>query len=231
MYEGTYAGEWNSTQDPRAAAETLASIRHDFSLDRDRLVAVIDSFLGEMKRGLGSHSSSIKMIPSYVNALPAGTETGSVWAIDMGGSNLRVVEVILEGDGKVHKGKEQKHSIPPGKMAAPAPELFDYIVDALVEAGVPQGASIGFTFSYPVQQTAINSGRLIAWTKGFTSAGVVDRDVVELLRLACERRGVSYRLDALVNDTVGTLMARAYIDPRCKMGVILGTGTNACYGK
>ncbi len=34
---------------------------------------------------------------------------------------------------------------------------------------------------------------------------------------------------ALVNDTVGTLMACAYKDPLTAIGLILGTGTNACY--
>jgi hexokinase len=32
-----------------------------------------------------------------------------------------------------------------------------------------------------------------------------------------------------VNDTVGTLMACAYKDPCTAIGLILGTGTNACY--
>jgi hexokinase len=32
-----------------------------------------------------------------------------------------------------------------------------------------------------------------------------------------------------VNDTVGTLAARAYKDPQCYVGVIFGTGTNAAY--
>ena len=47
---------------------------------------------------------------------------------------------------------------------------------------------------------------------------------------------------ALVNDTVGTMVTRCYtgiltsffssdvfLDSKCEMGVILGTGTNACY--
>jgi hexokinase len=70
----------------------------------------------------------------------------------------------------------------------------------------------------------------MSWTKGFKSAGVVGHDVIELLQAACARRGLRVNLDALVNDTVGTLMARAYSDIRCRVGVILGTGTNACYG-
>lgn len=34
---------------------------------------------------------------------------------------------------------------------------------------------------------------------------------------------------ALINDTVGTLMSCAYNDKNTVIGLILGTGTNACY--
>lgn len=33
----------------------------------------------------------------------------------------------------------------------------------------------------------------------------------------------------LINDTVGTLMSMAYKDSHTAIGLILGTGTNACY--
>lgn len=35
-----------------------------------------------------------------------------------------------------------------------------------------KGKSLGFTFSFPVNQTAINAGTLITWTKGFSASGV-----------------------------------------------------------
>ncbi len=34
---------------------------------------------------------------------------------------------------------------------------------------------------------------------------------------------------AVLNDTTGTLMACAWKKPCCRIGVIAGTGTNACY--
>ena len=34
---------------------------------------------------------------------------------------------------------------------------------------------------------------------------------------------------ALVNDTIGTQLAVGYGDPDCHIGLILGTGCNACY--
>ena len=36
-------------------------------------------------------------------------------------------------------------------------------------------------------------------------------------------------MTVLINDTVGTLMSCAYSEPDTAIGLILGTGTNACY--
>jgi hexokinase len=36
-------------------------------------------------------------------------------------------------------------------------------------------------------------------------------------------------LTALINDTTGTLIASHYVNPKTKIGVIMGTGCNAAY--
>ena len=55
-------------------------------------------------------------------------------------------------------------------------------------------------------------------------------DVVILLQKAIERRGdVKIEVCAILNDTTGCLMSSAWRDDRCRVGLILGTGTNACY--
>jgi len=88
---------------------------------------------------------------------------------------------------------------------------------------------LGFTFSFPVIQDKIDSGKLLEWTKGFKTQGVVGNDVVALLNVAFEREKVNAKIVALANDTVGTMMTNAYKNKNCEMGLILGTGTNACY--
>lgn len=40
------------------------------------------------------------MIPTWVFGYPTGKEQGSYLAVDLGGTNLRVCEVELEGDGR-----------------------------------------------------------------------------------------------------------------------------------
>ncbi|KAF5199835.1 Hexokinase-2 protein [Thalictrum thalictroides] len=88
---------------------------------------------------------------------------------------------------------------------------------------------IGFTFSFPVKQTSIDSGILIKWTKGFAVSGTAGKDVVACLNEAMERQGLDMRVSALVNDTVATLAGARYWDDDVMVAVILGTGTNACY--
>jgi hexokinase len=58
---------------------------------------------------------------------------------------------------------------------------------------------------------------------------VEGEDVVAALQRELDRRGVRVRVVALVNDTVGTLMAKKLSDQRAEVGIIFGTGTNACY--
>lgn len=45
---------------------------------------------------------------------------------------------------------------------------------------------------------------------------------------ALVRAGMPCRVLALINDSVGCLAASCYYDQATEMGVILGTGTNAC---
>ena len=114
-------------------------------------------------------------------------------------------------------------------------ELFDYIVDCLASFMKEQGIEnevlpLGFTFSFPCKQKGLASGELIVWTKGFAASGVVGNDVVTLLENAILKRGdIKVDITALLNDTTGCLMSCAWQHPECKIGLIIGTGTNACY--
>lgn len=47
------------------------------------------------------------------------------------------------------------------------------------------------------------------WTKGFSAGGVEGKEVVKLLQTAFQRKKLDIHVTALVNDTVGTLVAHA----------------------
>ena len=91
---------------------------------------------------------------------------------------------------------------------------------------------LGFTFSFPVHQIGINRGNLIRWTKGFDIDDAIGKDVCELLQKEIDALNLPVEVAALVNDTVGTLMARSYTSPGktgTLLGAIFGTGTNGAY--
>ena len=91
---------------------------------------------------------------------------------------------------------------------------------------------MGLTFSFPVDQKGINKGTLVRWTKGFDIADTIGKDVCELLQREIDVLGLPVKVAALVNDTVGTLMARSYTSPGktgTLLGAIFGTGTNGAY--
>jgi hexokinase len=91
---------------------------------------------------------------------------------------------------------------------------------------------LGFTFSFPVNQVGINKGYLIRWTKGFDIEEAIGQDICALLQKEIDALKLPVRVAALVNDTVGTLMARSYTSPGktgTLIGAIFGTGTNGAY--
>ena len=54
--------------------------------------------------------------------------------------------------------------------------------------------------------------------------------MVQLLKDALIRKGdVNIDVCAILNDTTGCLMSCAWKESRCRIGLIIGTGTNACY--
>jgi hexokinase len=123
-------------------------------------------------------------------------------------------------------------------MSGDGRRLFAFLAESIKnflmkeDIDVQRMCGLGFTFSFPVKQEGVARGRLIVWTKGFSAKGVVGRDIVGLLEKALRDEGLgSIRVSALANDTVGTLVARAYADKYCDIGVIIGTGTNACYAE
>ena len=88
---------------------------------------------------------------------------------------------------------------------------------------------MGFTFSFPTYNPTLNTGVLISWTKGFDVPNCEGQNITELMHQSFKKYDVPSKIDAVVNDTVGTLLAASYDYQNVLVGVILGTGSNACY--
>jgi len=114
--------------------------------------------------------------------------------------------------------------------------LFDYLATCfdsfLTNTGYQNSDGIvqlGFTFAFPVHQTAVNHGTLIQWTKEFEITGAEGKDVVDLLQQSLKRNQMPVRVAALVNGTVGTLLAHNYRSLDTMLGCTFSTGTNCAY--
>ncbi|CAJ1927110.1 unnamed protein product [Sphenostylis stenocarpa] len=205
-----------------------------------RLRQVVDAMAVEMHAGLASEGGSkLKMLLTFVDKLPNGTERGTYYALHLGGTNFRVLRVQLSGQPSSDLEHEvERQPIPENVMTSTSQDLFDFIASSLKDFIAKEGdgsniskdtRELGFTFSFPVKQMSVSSGILIKWTKGFSIVDMVGRDVAACLQEALTRKGLHVRVAALVNDTVGTLAVGHYHDPDTVAAIIIGTGTNACY--
>ncbi|KAF0874399.1 HXK1 protein, partial [Crocuta crocuta] len=208
-------------------------------LSDDTLLDIMARFQAEMQRGLGKDTNptaSVKMLPTFVRAIPDGSEHGEFLSLDLGGSKFRVLKVQVSEEGKRNVQMESQFYPTPNEIIrGNGSELFDYVADCLADFMKTKGLKhkklpLGLTFSFPCRQTKLEEGILLSWTKKFKARGVQDTDIVKCLTKAIQKhKDIDVDILALVNDTVGTMMTCAYDDPYCEVGVIIGTGTNACY--
>ncbi|KAM4702859.1 hexokinase HKDC1-like [Rhinophrynus dorsalis] len=204
-------------------------------LSDETLLDLTARFRVEMEKGLKKDTNptaSVKMLPAYVRSTPDGSEKGDFLALDLGGSNFRVLRVKVS-EQKVQM-ESQFYPTPAEIRTGSAVELFDYVADCLGDfmkkREIQEKLPLGFTFSFPFKQTKLDKGHLISWTKHFKVRGVQETDVVNLLQQSLKKKKcTNVEVVALVNDTVGTMMTCGYDDQLCEVGVIVGTGTNACY--
>lgn len=204
----------------------------------ERLLQVVDAMVADFEAGLAVEGKDMEMLPAFLESLPTGQEVGCFYALDLGGTNFRVLRARFGGDKGLLNQDSTTYAIPEHLMLGENDDLFDFIAGKLgdfiaLEQELHQDKhrkrELGFAFSFPVQQHSISSGTLIKWSKGFKVKGTEGRDVVTVLREAIKRKGLDLEVAALVNDTVGCMAEGRYRDKDVMMAVIFGTGTNACY--
>ncbi|KAI0786465.1 hexokinase-domain-containing protein [Abortiporus biennis] len=245
-----------SDSTPDNEKQILDGIHAQFELGDDALSSIVNQLLTEFRLGLSEYNHPLAMIPTFVTGVPDGSETGTFLALDLGGTNLRVCEVQLLGDHKFTL-RQQKYRVSDALKTGEASALFDYLADSVdafltefvssptnapadpfaasqsaidsLDPDATTAIPLGLTFSFPVEQTALDEGKILTWTKGFSAKNAVGNDVVKLLQDAFDRKHLHVQCVALVNDTVGALLSRAYTAGGCILGAIFGTGTNGAY--
>lgn len=181
-------------------------------LNNDQIRRVGEAFKQEMSKGLHEEISSLQMENTYIPELPNGTEEGKYLALDLGGTNFRVILLELANGAILNEDFKFYHISDEARLGCGL-ELFDYLAqcvrDFMQLKGMPIDMKIplGFTFSFPMRQHSLNSAELVTWTKSFNCPSVVNSDVVELLQSSLQKNGM-YNINVLciLNDTTGTLV-------------------------
>ncbi|KAK4030001.1 hypothetical protein OUZ56_022960 [Daphnia magna] len=196
-----------------------------------------DVFESEMELGLAKNppvASSLQMENTFLPELCDGSEEGDYLSLDLGGTNFRVIWLSIKS-GAVINEEVQYYQVPEDVRLGPGVKLFDFLAECIhnfMDGRQLKGQNLplGFTFSFPMTQRGLDVGILVSWTKSFNCSGVVGEDAVKMLNDAIHRRGdTDVDVIAVLNDTTGTLVQGAFVDRKCAIGLILGTGSNACY--
>ncbi|KHJ41467.1 hypothetical protein D918_08430 [Trichuris suis] len=208
-----------------------------FLLSKETLERIRDEMVRDFRLGLevGAPPASTAMLPSFVPALPDGTEEGSYLSMDLSGKNLRVLLLQLRGVGHAPDYVATNYLVPKEVMIGTGVQLFDFMVGCLEKFlkennMLETELSLGFVFSYPCEMKGIRSAKLLWWTKGFNVEDCLNQDVGQMLQDALDRKGIRVKVNAIMNDTVAQLAAATHsLGPDCTMGIVIGYGCNSAY--
>jgi hexokinase len=194
-----------------------------------KMDSLVESFNSEMLKGLNGEKSSLRMIPTYIEAENEFLKETPVVAIDAGGTNFRAALVKFTSQGKLEIDKVVSGSMPGLDREVSKKEFFD-IMSTYIRPLAEKAERIGFCFSYPTEIFPDKDGRLLQFCKEVQAPEVIGQIIGKSL---LEALGTPEKKIVLLNDTVATLLAgksasftKSY---DTYMGYILGTGTNTCY--
>jgi hexokinase len=190
---------------------------------------LINMFHSEMSKGLAGEKSSLRMIPTYIEAENEFLTDVPVIAIDAGGTNFRTSLMTFNSNGRLDLGKISVYGMPGLDREVSKDEFFSVVAGNISPISGKSGR-IGFCFSYPTEILPEKDGILLQFCKEVQAPEVVGQLIGKSLLKAL---GTPEKKIVLLNDTVATLLAgksasfgKSYDS---FIGYILGTGTNTCY--
>lgn len=222
---------------PKENAKIVTFVTGEFLLTDAVIHRISAVFEEEMVLGLKiqpERQSSLQMANTFIPKHLSGNEKGQYLALDLGGTNFRVI--LLKLDPSSDLDCVVKYYIVPEEVRLGEGELlFKFLADCIFSFLdefnlLGQNLPLGFCFSFPMIQTGIDEGILVTWTKTFKCKNVVGHEVVQMLKSAlAKHKDVDVEVVAVINDATGTMMMGSYLDKRSAIGLILGTGCNASY--
>ncbi len=202
---------------------------HKLRSDDVNMQELVDAFTAEMTAGLESEDSTLRMIPTYIEADNNFVKEVPVVAIDAGGTNFRAARIMFNKENKLEIGQVMNDKMP-GLEGEISKEEFFETVAGYIRDLASTAERIGFCFSYPTDILPNKDGILVRFVKEVQAPGVIGQLIGKNL---LETLGTPEKQIVLLNDTVATLLAgkSASVNRQYDsfIGYILGTGTNGCY--
>jgi hexokinase len=205
-------------------------IQRQFEFGDGQIAGMMEDFKEDLEKGLKGEPGGMPMLPAFTD-IPTGQEEGEYLAIDLGGTNLRIMSVKL-ANGQAEIIDKNNYVLSEQIITGSKDSFFAFIARCVKEfVGEKEGTfGLGFTFSHAIMQSSLNSGKISNFSKGYDIADAIGSDPVRELESSLAKIGINnIEIKALSNDTVGTLACGSYGDKNCDIGIVLGTGTNAAY--
>jgi hexokinase len=203
--------------------------KHKMRADDINIQQIVDLFTSDMLKGLDGRESTLRMIPTYIEAENQFLTGVPVVAVDAGGTNFRAALVKFNISGRLEISNLMNARMPGLEGEISKTEFFNTIAE-YIRLNAELSDRIGFCFSYPTEILPDKDGKLLQFCKEVQAPEVVGELIGKNL---LKTLGMEEKQIVLLNDTVATLLAgksasfgREYDS---FIGYILGTGTNTCY--
>ncbi|EGW32676.1 hexokinase I [Spathaspora passalidarum NRRL Y-27907] len=218
----------------KSFTQTLTN--ENLSSQSDLLHADFDSAL--------SDNSNITMLPNY-NIQPTGQEHGQFLVIDLGGSTLRIAVVNIDQPVDAEETDRssriqtviEKSWIIPNDFKVIDWEFFKFIgakIKSVLELqevlDINSIVKTGITWSFPLETTDYNHGRIVHVSKGYTiHPDIFGKDLKVILESVLkDEYAIDIDIRIIFNDSLAVYAAGAFIDKNTKLALVLGTGLNVC---
>ncbi|KAL3640369.1 hypothetical protein CASFOL_015337 [Castilleja foliolosa] len=220
----------------RAAQQILRKLANDSATP----VAKLWQMAGELAPdGDWEKSNSLcKLVSNLAAPLPTGEEKGTFYGINLRGTDVVILRARLEGKNEsVSELRRQEIEIPSSIMGS-TKELCNFVALELAkfislhsETDSDKSSkrpTLGFTISYPSDQSPSSSGIHLKWHNLLVD-DTVGKEFENDINVALEKHGVDMRVFAVVKDTIGHLAGGQYYNKESVAAVSLGTGTDVAY--
>ncbi|KAI8099022.1 hexokinase-domain-containing protein [Halteromyces radiatus] len=218
----------------QAQVDALEELRHQFTITNDMSKQIAKTLLSNMEEGLRSEDACVAMLPSWLHSHPTGQETGDYLGLELTGALIRIYFVRFQGRGRLTT-RQQKYKLTDTMKTSTLAGLVDTLADIVDQFLTFLGNSVttplhlGFVLSFPLHQTAINKASVAKWTKSFAITAYENKNVVELLQTALNRRSIPVHVSAIINGACASLLANGYRSLDTLLSCTISNGTNAAY--